>query len=38
MRVARELDVKGRSTMTKHQLVEAIQRANDRETARARGR
>jgi len=36
MDVARRLDVRGRSTMTKEQLVEAIRRANDRETARAR--
>ncbi|PTU57844.1 cation transport regulator ChaB [Sphaerisporangium cinnabarinum] len=35
--VARRLDVDGRSTMTKDELVEAIQRANDRETRRARG-
>jgi hypothetical protein len=37
MDVARRLDVRGRSTMTKAQLVDAIRRANDRETARARG-
>jgi hypothetical protein len=37
MDVARRLDVRGRSTMTKGQLVDAIRRANDRETARARG-
>ncbi|WP_415297318.1 ChaB family protein [Cellulosimicrobium sp. SJTW-1] len=35
--VARRLDVDGRSTMTKDELVEAIQRANDRATRRARG-
>jgi cation transport regulator ChaB len=34
--VARRLDVHGRSTMTKDELVEAIQRANDRETRKAR--
>lgn len=34
--IARRLDVPGRSTMTKAQLVEAIRRANDRETARSR--
>lgn len=34
--VARRLDVPGRSAMTKQQLVEAIQRANQRETARSR--
>lgn len=36
MDVARRLDVKGRSTMSKEQLVEALQRANRRQTARAR--
>lgn len=36
MSVARRLDVKGRSRMTKAQLVEAIDRANDRESRRAR--
>jgi cation transport regulator ChaB len=35
--VARRLDIKGRSKMDKKQLVEAIQKANDRETARSRG-
>jgi cation transport regulator ChaB len=34
--VARRLDVKGRSTMTKDELVEAIGKANDRATAAAR--
>ncbi|GIE35786.1 hypothetical protein Ait01nite_088310 [Actinoplanes italicus] len=34
--IARKLDVSGRSRMTKPQLVEAIQKANDRETRRAR--
>lgn len=34
--VARRLDVPGRSAMTKQQLVEAIQKANRRETARSR--
>jgi cation transport regulator ChaB len=33
--VARELDVPGRSTMSKDDLVEAIQKANDRETRKA---
>jgi len=33
---AKELDVKGRSRMTKLELGEAIKRANDRATARAR--
>src|SRR5688500_15186946 len=36
MDVARRLDVRGRSTMTKRELVDAIQRANDRATARSR--
>jgi hypothetical protein len=34
--VARRLDVKGRSRMDKAELVEAIQKANDRATAKAR--
>lgn len=34
--VAKRLDVKGRSRMTKDELIEAIGRANDRETRRAR--
>lgn len=34
--VARQLDIRGRSTMTKGELVEAIGRANDRASARAR--
>ena len=33
--LARRLEIKGRSTMTKQELVEALQRANDRESARA---
>lgn len=37
LEVARRLDVEGRSTMDKDELVEAIQKANDRETARSRG-
>ena len=37
MDLARRLDVRGRSSMTKHELVEALQRANDRATARSRG-
>src|SRR3954454_5440067 len=36
MDVAKRLDVPGRSRMTKEELVDAIQKANDRETARAR--
>lgn len=34
--VAQELGVKGRSKMSKDQLVEAIEKANAKETARAR--
>ena len=34
--VARRLDISGRSRMTKEQLVEAIQKANDRASARSR--
>jgi len=34
--VARRLDVRGRSRMTKDELVEAIQRANRSESARSR--
>lgn len=33
---AQELDVEGRSTMNKEQLVEALQKANDKATAKAR--
>jgi len=36
MELARRLDVSGRSTMTKPELVKALQRVNDRETAKAR--
>jgi len=36
--VAKRLDVKGRSKMTKDELVEAIGRANDRESRKARER
>ncbi|MGY1624019.1 ChaB family protein [Geodermatophilus sp. SYSU D00965] len=36
MKIAKELDVPGRSTMTKDELVDAIRKANDRETRRAR--
>jgi cation transport regulator ChaB len=35
-KVARRLQVSGRSTMTKDELVEAIKKANARETAKAR--
>lgn len=34
--LAKRLDVPGRSSMSKDELVEAIQRANDRETRRSR--
>ena len=36
MDVAKRLDVHGRSSMTKDELVTAIRKANDRETAAAR--
>ncbi|PPK93493.1 ChaB protein [Kineococcus xinjiangensis] len=36
MELARRLDVHGRSSMTKDELVDALRRANDRETRRAR--
>jgi len=35
--VARRLDVRGHSRMTKDELVDAIQKANDRATRKARG-
>lgn len=38
MDVARKLDVKGRSSMKKDELVKAIEKANDRETAKARSK
>lgn len=34
--IAKRLRIEGRSQMTKEQLVDAIQKANNRETARAR--
>ncbi|WP_219417510.1 ChaB family protein [Pseudonocardia nigra] len=34
--VAKKLDISGRSSMSKDELVEAIQKANTRETAKAR--
>jgi Rho termination factor, N-terminal domain len=37
MAVARELDVRGRSRLTKPELVRAIQKENDRRTREARG-
>jgi hypothetical protein len=36
--LAKRLDIGGRSTMTKQQLVDAIKRANRRATAKARNR
>ena len=36
MDVAKRLDISGRSSMSKDELVDAIQKANDRETRRAR--
>ena len=36
MDLARRLDIVGRSRMTKSELVDAIQKANDRDTRRAR--
>jgi hypothetical protein len=36
MDLARRLDVRGRSRMSKDELVEAINKANDRESARSR--
>ena len=38
MDVARRLDIRGRSTMNKRQLVEAIEKANDRSSRTARER
>ena len=38
MDLARKADIRGRSRMNKSELVEALQKANDRETARARRR
>lgn len=34
--IARDLDVRGRSSMTKAELVEAVRKADDRATAGAR--
>ena len=35
-KLAKRLDISGRSTMTKKELIDAIQKANDRATAKAR--
>jgi hypothetical protein len=34
--IATRLQIRGRSAMSKHELVEAIQKANDRETTKSR--
>jgi cation transport regulator ChaB len=36
MKLARKLDVPGRSTMTKDELVKALKKANDRESRKSR--
>lgn len=36
LQIAKKLDISGRTTMKKKQLIEAIQRANDKQTAAAR--
>jgi hypothetical protein len=36
-KLARELDIEGRSAMDKDELVKAIQKANDAATRKARG-
>lgn len=36
LKLAQRLDVRGRSRMTKDELVQALQKANDRQTAAAR--
>ena len=38
LKVARELDVKGRSSMSKKELASAIQKASNRETRKSRGK
>ena len=38
MDVAKKLDISGRSTMNKDELVDAIQKANDRKTSKARSK
>jgi cation transport regulator ChaB len=36
--IAKELDISGRSSMSKKELVEAIQKANDKKSRKARGK
>jgi hypothetical protein len=36
--VAKKLDIRGRSSMKKDELVDAIQKANNRKTAKSRGK
>jgi hypothetical protein len=38
MDVAKKLDIRGRSSMKKDELVHAIEKANNRQTAKARGK
>jgi hypothetical protein len=38
MKLARKLDVPGRSTMTKNELVKALKKANDRESRKSRSK
>jgi hypothetical protein len=38
MDVAKKLDISGRSSMKKDELVDAIQKANNRKTAKSRGK
>ena len=38
MERARELDISGRSSMDKEELVKALQKANDAATRKARGK
>ena len=38
MELAKKADIRGRSRMTKDELVEALRKSNDRKTAKARSR